>query len=266
MKLFLKSIIIGLGGVSPGLSGSVLMILFGLYTPVLEALGTLFRNFLQKVKFLLPIVAGMLTGVLLFSKLLNYLLTCHEVPTRFCFLGLILGTVPLFYKEVRKKGWSHRWWVVIALSFAAGVWLFTVNAARFAPVTDPTLFHKLELGVAVAASAIVPGVDPAVLLSSLGLYELYVAALAELDFAILLPMAVGLAVGAVVISFLMSRLLQRFHTASFSVIFGVFLSMIPRMLTPACRLPASPLSIWYIALILIGFAISFFLGRLQKDA
>ena len=29
MKLYLKSIIIGLGGVSPGLSGSVLMILFG---------------------------------------------------------------------------------------------------------------------------------------------------------------------------------------------------------------------------------------------
>lgn len=265
MKLYLKSIIIGLGGVSPGLSGSVLMILFGLYEPVLASLGTLFRDFKKKLTFLLPIVAGMVTGVLLFSKLLNYLLAHHEVPTRFCFLGLILGTVPLFYQEVRKKGFAWYWWVVIAASFAAGMLLFTVNAGAFPQVTDPTLWHKIVLGIAVAASAIVPGIDPAVLLSSLGLYELYVAALAELDFSILLPMVLGLALGAVVISFLMSRLLQRFHTAAFSVIFGVFLSMIPNMLTPACRLPVAPISLWYIALIVMGFCVSFFLGRLKKE-
>lgn len=265
MKLYLKSIIIGLGGVSPGLSGSVLMILFGLYEPVLDALGTLFRDFKRKLLYLLPIVAGMVTGVLLFSKLLNYLLTYHEVPTRFCFLGLILGTVPLFYKEVTKKGFSWRWWIVIAAAFAAGMLIFTVNANSFPQVSEPTLWHKLGLGVAVAASAIIPGVDPAVLLSSLGLYELYVAALAELDFAVLLPMAVGLGLGAVAISFVMSRLLQRFHTAAFSVIFGVFLAMIPNMLTPACRVPLSPIWLWYMALIAIGFAVSYCLGKMKKE-
>ena len=31
MKNFLKGIIVGIGGVSPGLSGSVLLIIFGLY-------------------------------------------------------------------------------------------------------------------------------------------------------------------------------------------------------------------------------------------
>ena len=265
MKLYLKSIIIGLGGVSPGLSGSVLMILFGLYEPVLEALGTLFRHFKEKLRFLLPIVAGMVTGVLLFSKLLNYLLSHHEVPTRFCFLGLILGTVPLFWQEVRKKGFAWYYWLVIAAAFAGGMALFTVNAGSFTQVTDPTLWHKILLGFAVATSAIVPGVDPAVLLSSLGLYELYVSALAELDFSILLPMVIGLAAGAVVVSFLMSHLIKRFHTTAFSVIFGVFLAMIPNMLTPECRLSAAPISIWYVALIVIGFGVSYFLGKTKKE-
>ena len=74
MKLFLKSIIVGLGGIAPGLSGSVLMIIFGLYQDALEALGTLFVDFRKKLRFLLPLVCGMVTGVLLFSKLLNFFL------------------------------------------------------------------------------------------------------------------------------------------------------------------------------------------------
>ena len=265
MKLFLVSIIIGLGGVSPGLSGSVLMILFGLYEPVLEALGTLFRDFKKKITYLLPIVAGMVVGVLIFSRLIDFLLDHHEVPTRFCFLGLILGTVPLFFQEVRKKGFAWYYWLVIAAAFAGGMALFTVNAGSFTQVTDPTLWHKILLGFAVATSAIVPGVDPAVLLSSLGLYELYVSALADLDFSILLPMVIGLAAGAVVVSFLMSHLIKRFHTTAFSVIFGVFLAMIPNMLTPECRLSAAPISIWYVALIVIGFGVSYFLGKTKKE-
>lgn len=264
MKLFLVSIIIGLGGVSPGLSGSVLMILLGLYEPVLEALGTLFRDFKKKITYLLPIVGGMVVGVLIFSKLIDFLLDHHEVPTRFCFLGLILGTVPLFWQEVRKKGFAWYYYPVIVAAFAVGILLFMGNGSTVAPIVHPTIWHKLVLGVAVAASAIVPGLDPAVILSSLGLYELYVEALATLDLSILLPMIVGLVAGAVVVSFLMSRLIKRFHTASFSVIFGVFLAMIPNMLTPACRLPMAPISIWYVALIVIGFCVSFFLGRMKK--
>ena len=45
MKLFLKSILVGLGGISPGLSGSVMMIIFGIYRDTLDALGTLFVDF-----------------------------------------------------------------------------------------------------------------------------------------------------------------------------------------------------------------------------
>ena len=107
MVNFLKGIVAGIGGVSPGLSGSVLLILLGLYHQTLEALGTLLTRFKQNIRFLLPIVLGMVTGVLLFSKVIDFCLTQYEMPTRFCFLGLILGTIPLFYREVKKEGFSR---------------------------------------------------------------------------------------------------------------------------------------------------------------
>ena len=264
MERFFKGIIVGLGGVAPGLSGSVLLIIFGLYQKTLEALGSLLANFRKNLRFLAPLVAGMFLGVLLFSKAIDFFLNTYEMPTRFCFLGLILGTLPMVWKEVRKEGFSQRYYGVIALAAIAGTWFFTVNPNAFPQVSDPTLLQKLLLGVAVAATAIVPGVDPAVFLSTLGFYEMYVSALANLDLSILIPMAGGLAVGAVAISFTMSVLFKRFYTASFSVIFGIFLSMIPNMLTADCVLGWNGISALSLAVMILGFLISWYLGDLEN--
>ena len=265
MERFLKGIIVGLGGVAPGLSGSVLLIIFGLYRKTLDALGTLLTDFRKKLRFLAPLVAGMGLGVLLFSRLIDFFLNNYEMPTRFCFLGLILGTLPMVWREVKKEGFSGKYYGVIALAAVLGTWFFTVNPNAFPQVTNPNLLQKLLLGVAVAATAIVPGVDPAVFLSTLGFYEMYVKALANVNLAILIPMAGGLAAGAVAISFTMSLLFKRFYTASFSVIFGIFLSMIPNMLTENCVLGWNGASAVSVAVLVIGFLISWYLGDFREN-
>ena len=264
MKNFLKGIVVGLGGVAPGLSGSVLLIIFGLYQKVLEALGTLFRDFKKNVQFLVPIVGGMFVGVLLFSKVLDFFLTNFEMPTRFCFLGLILGTIPLLFQEVKNNGFGLGYYAVIVVSAILGTWMFTLNPNAFPQITEPTLVQSVILGVAVAATAIIPGVDPAVLLSSLGFYEMYVRALASVDLTILIPMVGGLAVGAVAISLGMSLLFKNFYTATFSVIFGIFLSMIPNMLNESCVLGWNLVSVVSVFMVIIGFGISYYLGNIEE--
>ena len=265
MIQFLKGIVVGIGGIAPGLSGSVLLIIFGLYQKTLEALGTLFGNFKKNVRFLLPLVTGMFLGVLLFSKVINFLLNTYEMPTRFCFLGLILGTLPMVWQEVKKEGFARKYYGVILLSAALGIGFFMVNPNVFPQVTDPSLLQSVALGVAVAATAIIPGVDPAVFLSTLGFYEMYVAALSNLQLQILVPMAGGLALGAVGMSFGMNLLFKRFYTATYSVIFGIFLSMIPNMLTENCVLGGNLLSAVSVVMLLVGFAVSFYLGDLETN-
>lgn len=265
MTNFFKGIIAGIGGVAPGLSGSVLLIIFGLYQSVLDSLGSLFKDSKSKLKFLLPIVLGMFTGVLLFSKVINFCLAKYEMPTRFCFLGLIIGTIPLFYQEVKKKGFKNRYYAVIAAAALFGTWMFSVNPEAFKQITDPNLAQCIFLGVAVSATAIVPGLDPAVTLSSLGYYEVYVKSLADFDISVLFPMLIGLSLGAVVISFIMSTLFNRFYTAAFSVIFGVFLSMIPNMLNDSCSLGSNLISAVSLFLMTLGFIISFYLGDFKRN-
>ena len=264
MGRFWKGIIVGIGGVAPGLSGSILLIIFGLYQKTLDALGTLLRSFRKNIRFLLPLVAGMFLGVLLFSKLIDFFLNRYEMPTRFCFLGLILGTLPTVFREVKKEGF-RRWYYCIILGAAIlGTWFFTLNGDAFPQIASPTLLQSVLLGVCVAATAIIPGVDPAVLLSTLGFYEMYVSALANLDFSILLPMILGLALGAIAISYGMSLLFRLAYTPTYCVIFGIFLSMIPNMLNESCRLGWNGSSAVSILLTVCGFFVSFLLGDAEK--
>ena len=265
LERFLKGIVVGFGGIAPGLSGSILLIIFGLYQQTLEAFGKLFSDFRKHIRFLLPLAFGMILGVLLFSNVIDFCLENFEMPTRFCFLGLILGTLPTVWREVRKEG-IHPWcWAVILLTALGGTLLFTVNAEGFPQVADPNLLQKILLGVAVAATAIIPGVDPAVFLSALGFYEMYVSALADLNFGILLPMALGLAAGAVVISAAMTWLFSRFYTLSYCVIFGIFISMIPHMLTAECIPGLNGATAVSLALAALGFAVSWYLGDFHRN-
>lgn len=260
----MKGIIVGIGGVAPGLSGSVLLIIFGLYRKTLDALGSLLKNFRKNIRFLLPLVLGMFAGVLLFSRVIDFFLHNFEMPTRFCFLGLIIGTLPMVWKEVKKEGFSKKYVLLILLAAVLGFLLFTVNPNAFPQITDPTLLQSVLLGVAVAATAIIPGVDPAVLLSTLGFYEMYVGALADFQIRVLAPMVVGLALGAIVISYGMSLLFRWFYTATYSVIFGIFLSMIPNMLNEKCSLGWNGTSVVSIVLLFVGFGISFYLGNIAE--
>ena len=265
MRNFLKGIIVGIGGIAPGLSGSVLLVILGLYQKTLTAIGTLFKDFKKNILFLLPLVLGFGVGVIIFSKIVNYLLGNFEMYTRFAFLGLVLGTIPLFYKEVKKEGISKRYYVVILISALVGFSLFDINRGMFPVVTNPNIFQSIFLGIAVAGSSIVPGVDSAVILSSLGLYELYVSSLAEFNLAVLIPAGVGLVIGALIISFLINKLISKYYTITFSIIFGLFLSIIPNVLNNSCVLGFNIQSVISIIITLVGFGVSFFLGDIKGN-
>ena len=266
LKNFFKGIIAGIGGVAPGLSGSVLLVILGLYEQMVRSMGTLFKDFKKNVKFLLPLLAGMGVGVLLFSKVVDFLLENFEFQTRYAFLGLIVGTVPLFYREVRKNGFRKRYYGVIVAAAAVGFFLFGFNRHLFPSITDADLLQSVLLGVAVAGSSIVPGVDSAAIMSAFGLYEIYVSSLANLNFQVLLPAAVGLAIGALVISMIMNLLIKKAYTGTFSVIFGLFLSIIPTVvMEESCTITSLTGGLTAIGFALVGMIVSLYFGDIKGN-
>ena len=262
---YLKGIIVGIGGIAPGLSGSVLLILLGLYEKTVKAIGTIFKDFKNNVLFLIPLFLGFGTGAVLFSKVVDFFINNYEFGTRFLFLGLVLGTVPLFYKEVKKNGYAKKYYILVLLAAAFGFFLFSVNGNLFPVIKNPNLLQSVLLGVAVAGSSIIPGVDSAVILSTLGLYELYVSSLSSFNLQILIPAGVGLGVGVLVISFIMNYLIKRFYTVTFSIIFGLFLSIIPNVLNESCTIVGVGDGILAVVLVVIGFLISFYFEDIKGN-
>lgn len=265
LTTFLKGIVVGIGGILPGLSGSVMLIILGLYERCIAILSNVFKNFKKNIVFLIPLVLGFGVGILAFSKVIDFFLAEFEFYTRYLFFGLVIGTVPLFYRSVKKNGFAKRYYIVIAAALAAGIFLFSLGGNIFPVVKNPNLLQSVLLGVAVAGSSIVPGVDSAVILSALGLYELYVSSLADLNLLVLLPAAVGLLIGAFLISKVMNFLIRRFYITTFSIVFGLFLSIIPKILTEACTINNLGELAVAIGLVVFGFVASYYFGDITEN-
>ncbi len=295
MLNFFKGIATGLGAVAPGLSGSVLLVIFGLYQKTITAISSLFTDLVKNIKdfaqrrttfkefvkvawadiwknmlFLIPLALGMVVGVLLFSNLVKYLLDNFPMQTRYAFLGLVLGSLPLVFKEVRKEGFSPKYYAFIGAALFVGVFIFYINDLRVPPIKDPHFLQAVLLGAVVAASYVVPGIDSATILSSLGMYVLWNNSLATLDFAVLIPAAIGLVLGVLAVSLTISKLMKVCYTGTFSVIFGFFLSIVPSVLrdedTGVFFMPAAmdEQAVASIVALVLGFAFSLVFSNIEN--
>ncbi len=63
----LKGVMVGIGFITPGLSGGVLAVVFGIYERLMRFLGNLRDKFVQNVLFFLPVGIGGVIGVVAFS-------------------------------------------------------------------------------------------------------------------------------------------------------------------------------------------------------
>lgn len=63
----------------------------------------------------------------------------------------------------------------------------------------------------------------------------------------------------------MNILLKKFYTGTFSIIFGLFISIIPNVLNESCALGLNANSVISIIIMIIGFGVSFFLGDIKGN-
>ncbi|MBR6772404.1 MAG: DUF368 domain-containing protein [Clostridia bacterium] len=124
--LFVLGIVFSVGFVLPGISLSYLMLVFGVYTPLLAAVSDL------DIMFLLPLALGILVGTVLTTKLLETCMKKFPLPTYTVIAGFVVGSVVALLKNdiIPNLPWTDGWYnipVCIAL-FAvgfAGVWFYT---------------------------------------------------------------------------------------------------------------------------------------------
>ena len=91
---FFIGILLGGGAILPGVSSGVICVILGMYDKLIDSIFNLFKNFKKNFLYLLPIGLGGIIGVFLFGNILKALFSTFPTQTNFCFIGLILGSIP----------------------------------------------------------------------------------------------------------------------------------------------------------------------------
>ncbi len=267
LPTFLKGIIVGLGAMAPGLSGSILLVLFGLYQKVVNTVSHIFKDFKRNLLFLIPLILGMGIGIIASAKIIDPLLTNFPLQTNFAFLGLVLGTLPALWLEVRKEGYKKHHYLFTALAFVLGsvFFYFSSKYGLFPEIADPSFIDSLLLGLAVACAYLIPGVDSAIILTAFGLYKLWVYAIDAFDFGVLLPAAIGLVIGGVIISLVFNKLLSKFYTGTYSIVFGLFIAVILDFIYNDCSgIGKNTETVFAFIFLVLGFAFSLAFSHIEK--
>ena len=241
----LRGIVIGIANVIPGVSGGTMAVSMGIYDKLISAVTGLFKHFKQSMKLLIPLGVGMLIGVVGFGFLLEYLLDNFVLATCLTFVGLILGGLPILWMNLRRnieKKPSRSIGAGEVISFlvllAIGIGLPLVQAIKTLTIDPVTIVILFLLGLIASATMVIPGVSGSMVLMVLGYYSTIlslvtgtVTMLKDGDFGgvvhnclLLVPFAIGVVLGILLIAKIIEYLFQRFPSQTFAAIIGLILS------------------------------------------
>ncbi|MEF8775399.1 MAG: DUF368 domain-containing protein [Haloarculaceae archaeon] len=237
LVVYLKGAAMGAADTLPGVSGGTIALVTGIYTRLISALTALDprvlglvpelhahsgrRRFLAELRrmdvpFLAALGLGVVTVVVLLSRVAHAALTSFEAETAAFFFGLIAVSAIVLYREVSLETVPR---AVAAIAGFVVAFLLAGASASGGPVGGPPPLPLVFGIAAVAISAMVlPGVSGAFVLYLVGQYEYLTGVLkAFVDHLIALPsrgVTPGLVdSGAVVFTFVTGAVVGVFSVA-----------------------------------------------------
>jgi len=257
-----KGILAGIGAITPGLSGGVLMVVFGIYEPLVRWLADIRKKFLPNLRFFLPVGIGGIIGVVAFSAVIDYAFDHFAAQFTWLFIGFITGTIPSLVKTAGEQGRKNWNWLLMAL-FAVGIYLFMTWMETISSVTmAPSFWGWVLSGALTGLGLVVPGMSPSNFLLYLGLYQPMANGIKSLDLGVILPLILGVVLVIFLFARLVSWLFRKHHALMYHIIIGIVIG------STAAIIPSGVSGISVILacalLFLVGAAASFGLAKLDE--
>ena len=166
--------VIGLSLIAPGVSGSVMAILMGIYENLLSIMANPFKHLKRNLAWLIPMGIGAAISAVAFIAFFSMLFNQYPMVAALLFLGLIVGNIPAVYDDCKALGFKKSYIPAIVagfvLSFGFGVLrlYFDTVAQRSSP---DALWYLALSGFIGGVVSIVPGVSISTMLLLLGVYN-----------------------------------------------------------------------------------------------
>jgi putative membrane protein len=277
--------LMGAADTVPGVSGGTVAFVCGIYARLIDAIRDASRAGMHLVRgrareglrelrlvdwaLLVPLLLGILAAVFSLAAAIEHLL--EEEPVRIAgfFCGLVLASVVVSGRLLRRRDARAAAVVVLVgvVTFLA-LGLRTETSAEAGAAADAPLWaYPLSAMVAICAM-ILPGISGSFLLVTLGMYDDVLAAVNDRELGILVLFALGCVVGLALFSRLLAWLLDHHHDLVVAAMIGLMLGSV-RVLWPwpggtdttELARPSGDVLV-PVVLGLAGFALVMLLGRL----
>lgn len=238
MILMVKGFVLGIANIIPGVSGGTLAITLGIYEQLINAVSHLFTNLKKNLEFIIPIGIGAVISILAMSKIINYSLNNFPIPTTLFFIGLIVGGVPLIYRNVKNKEKKGSYIISFLATFALVMILAFAktgnNVVSLSNLNIGMIGIIFLVGMIAAATMVIPGISGSFVLMLLGFYKPILNTISNItnfsllthNLTILIPFGIGVLVGIILIAKLIEYLLNKYETLTYYAILGFIISSI----------------------------------------
>ncbi len=176
----------GVADIVPGVSGGTIAFITGIYEKLISTISSFDQNFFKRIlsfkfkeafstidyKFLLNLFLGIISAILLTSRVVHFLLDNYSIYTWSFFFGLILSSILFLLKKVKDIK-SAKALSSLLVGAAFGYLIVSLNPAQ-TPETIPFIFIS---GMIAICAMILPGVSGSFLLLVMGKYSFITGAL-----------------------------------------------------------------------------------------
>ena len=233
-----RGMAIGVAFIIPGFSGGSIAAILGIYEKLVGAIADLFKSFKRSMLTLLPILIGMVCGIVALLFPLEWALEAYPIPTVCIFVGLALGGLPSVTDKLRGN-------IKATNIIAFIIPLLAAFSLSFLPIGSEIDLFSLGFGGYVllflvgllgSSALVVPGISGSMLLLIFGYYNPIVNMATDhllkgqdvgISISVLATAGVGIVVGFVLISMIMKKLLATCPRGTYFAILGFILGSIP---------------------------------------
>lgn len=223
-----KGIAMGAADVVPGVSGGTIAFITGIYEELLSTISSVNIESLKVLKndgikgfwnhingsFLVALLLGIGISIASLAKLITYLLKHHDILLWSFFFGLILSSIYLVGKTIKK--WDTIKFLALLIGSAIAYYITILP-----PMENPDALWFVFLSGAVAICAmILPGISGSFILLLLGSYELVLSAIKDLKISTIAVFGIGCVVGLLSFSKLLSWMFKKYHDLTIALLTG----------------------------------------------
>ena len=277
ITLFFKGIFMGIADAIPGVSGGTIALLLGIYEELISTISDLninllidlkqngFKSFWKKLNgnFLVTLITGIGISLIFFIKISSKLLNDYPMFIWSFFLGLIIATVYVIFKLIKK--WDY---INIISAFATIILSSILSSISVNSSDEISLLYILVCGIIASSAMILPGISGSLILVIMGVYKVLIDSVNNLEISIIFTFIIGAITGLISFSKILSWLFNNYKNLTYSIMLGLVIGSIgkvwPWKQNEMVQL-ANLDMIFSVILVIIGFFMIFIIEKLNSN-